>query len=95
MKKRVTSTVRGDKNRVDDNASVKLNAPEERTVNPVVKETEVPISDPFHFDAEQCDRGDEQVKTDIPVEELISNNENIEADMTDMAEETFKKRKNN
>ena len=33
LKERVTPTVTGDKNKVDDNAGVKLNAPEERTVN--------------------------------------------------------------
>ena len=85
LKERVTPTVTGNKNQVDDNAGVKLNAPEEKTVKPEVKEKGVPISDPFHFDAEQCDRDDEQVKMDILVEKLIKDEENIEADKTDMA----------
>ena len=47
LKRRVTSTVSGDKNKVNDNAGVKLNAPEEQIVKPEVKEKGVPIS--AHF----------------------------------------------
>ena len=96
LKDHVTPTVKiSKKGQVDDNADVKLKAPEEQIVKHEGKEKEIPSSDTFDFDAEQCDRDNEQVKMDILVEELIKDEEVIEADMTDMAEESLKEVKDN
>ena len=96
LKEHVTPTFKiSEEGQVDDNAGVRLKAPEEQIVQHEGKEKEIPRSDPFDVDAEQCNRDDEQVKVDILVEELIKDEEVIEADMTDMAEESLKEVKDN
>ena len=96
LKEHVTPPVKiSEEGQVNDNAGVKLKAPEEQIVKHEGKEKEIPSSDPFDFDAEQCDRDNEQVKMDILVEELIKDEEVIEADVTDMAEEFLKEVKDN